>query len=80
MEGESWEATRHRMIDKKLKGREAPAATHNQYKKLRKEGGTRVLSVGTLVPKDWRLVKVSAVMGKETLTGEAVYLRIERIV
>ena len=55
-------------------------ATHNQYKKLRKEGGTRVLSVGTLVPKDWRLVRV--IKEDELLGGdkEWVRLQIERIV
>ena len=57
-----------------------PVVTHNQYKKLRKEGGTRVLSVGTLVPKSWKLVRV--IKEDELIKDdrEWVRLRIERVV
>ena len=55
-------------------------ATHNQYKKLRKEGGSRVLAVGTLVPQSWKLVRV---IKEDELIKEGrewVRLRIERVV
>jgi len=29
-----------------------------QYKKVRKEGGSIVLSVGSLLPTDWKVVKI----------------------
>jgi len=54
--------------------------THNQYKKLRKEGGSRVLAVGTLVPQSWKLVRVIKEDELMKEDREWVRLRIERVV
>jgi len=53
---------------------------HIRYKKLVRTGGTRVLSVGTLVPSDWMLVKVTVVKNAKGVKGEAVTLLLERVV
>jgi len=34
---------------------------HTIYKKVRKEGGSVVLSMGNCIPKDWRIVKISLI-------------------
>ena len=34
---------------------------HDQYKKVRKEGGSLVIAVGSLIPAEWKLVKLSLV-------------------
>ena len=49
----------------------------SDYKKVRKEGNTRVLAVGKCLPPDWTIVKVEVV---EHVEGEYVLLRIEKVV
>ena len=46
------------------------------YKMVRKEGGTRVISIGTLLPKNWHLVRIV----REPGVGEDIIrLRIEKV-
>jgi len=53
---------------------------HNNYRKVRKEGGARVLALTPFIPKDWKIVKVDRIGGGKTNKAEWVTLAIERVV
>jgi len=55
-------------------GREEKQAA--SYKLLRKEGGSRVLAVGTYLPLEWQMVKVEVVRSRQK---ETVTLRISKV-
>ena len=55
-------------------------AGHNQYKKVRKEGGARVLALTPFLPKSWKMVKIVEVQPKEHRPSNTILLRIERVV
>ena len=55
-------------------------ATHSQYKKLWRSGGSRVLAVGTLLPKDWQLVRVEKVGETASKGKEIVRLKVTKVV
>ena len=52
----------------------------NQYKKVRKEGGARVLALSTFIPKDWKLVKVTQADSERNDKVESIRLLIEKVV
>lgn len=45
-------------MEKQVDKRKAVGATPFHLRTLTKSGGSRYLSVGTILPKDWRAVKV----------------------
>lgn len=47
-----------------------------QYIKVRKEGGTTVLSLGKLIPKGWKIVKLDQVSAKP---DESVTIRVKKV-
>ena len=47
-----------------------------QYIKVRKEGGTTILSVGKLIPKGWKIVSLT---GRVDIAQEVAYLRVEKV-
>lgn len=51
-------------------------ATHNQFKKVRKEGGSQVLTVGKLLPSEWKIVRI---VYEDTLPDKWVRVRIEKV-
>lgn len=62
-------------MGKKVKEMKQP--THNDYKKVRHEGGnTVVLSMGKLIPSDWKVVRLDEV---ETRPDEYVVVCILKI-
>jgi len=52
---------------------------HNQYKKVRKEGGARVLALTCFLPADWKIVKVAQVKSIPFKEGEEVILQIVKV-
>lgn len=53
---------------------------HRYYKKIRKEGGSRVMVVTNLLPSDWKLVR--ATIEKIVLKGAKRWciIRVEKVV
>lgn len=52
------------------------SATHQNFKSIRKEGGTRVVAVGKLLPLRWKIVRLT-VVDKEK--DKSVTIKYERI-
>lgn len=50
---------------------------HDQYKKVRREGGSIVIAVGKLIPDEWKIVKLTTV-GKPT--DKSVTIKFDRMV
>jgi len=52
---------------------------HSQYKKLRREGGSTVMAVTGLVPKDWTMVQVLAMTVNYENGDETVIIRLKKV-
>lgn len=52
------------------------SATHNEFRKVRKEGSTTVLSVGKLLPRGWKIVRL---VKEDELPDKWVRIRIEKV-
>lgn len=53
---------------------------HRYYKKIRKEGGSRVMVVTNLLPPDWKMVKVTVITSSCKGRNEWVRLLVEKVV
>ena len=53
---------------------------HLQYKKVRKEGGARVLALTSYLPPDWEIVKIAKVKNRRAIAPSSITLEIERVV
>jgi hypothetical protein len=52
---------------------------HNRYKKVRKEGGSRVVSIGDLIPQNWNIVLLVKEDYQDKPDRQWVRVRIERV-